>query len=67
MPEAEPTAQTVADIVARASRGEAEAWSALVRLYARRLYALVRSRLLDRHRSEEIVQDVFAAVYRSLK
>lgn len=45
-----------------ALRGDDQCWHELVRLYARRLFALANSRLRSPDRAEEVVQSVFATV-----
>ena len=45
-------------VVARACAGDEDAWREIVSRYARRLYALVASRLRDRTAAEEVVQGV---------
>lgn len=47
-------------VIARACAGDEDAWREIVSRYARRLYALVASRLRDRTAAEEVVQGVFA-------
>lgn len=49
-------------LLTRASGGDADAWSELVRLYARRVYAMAFSRLHNRDVAEEITQSVLATV-----
>lgn len=53
----------VAALVARAARGDDGAWSALVDRYARRIYALAKSRLHDADLAEEVSQAVFMSVF----
>lgn len=55
------------DPVARAAAGDDSAWAELVRLYARRVYALARSRLRDHHAAEEVTQSVFMTVSSKLR
>lgn len=49
-----------------AQAGDQDAWTALVNLYARRLFALARSRLRSDDAAEELVQSVFATLAQSL-
>lgn len=49
-------------IVAQAAQGEEGAWEQLVALYARRVFAMARSRLHDDELAEEITQSVFVTV-----
>jgi RNA polymerase sigma-70 factor (ECF subfamily) len=53
-------------LVARAASNEEQAWTELIGLYSRRVYALARSRLRDSHLAEEITQAVFVSVYQYL-
>jgi RNA polymerase sigma-70 factor (ECF subfamily) len=57
----------LAALVARAARGEERAWEDLVRLYARRVYAMAQSRLRRPDLAEEITQSVFVTVATKLK
>lgn len=57
----------LAALVARAAGGEERAWEDLVRLYARRVYALAQSRLRRPDLAEEITQSVFVTVAIKLK
>jgi RNA polymerase sigma-70 factor, ECF subfamily len=50
------------DLLARAAAGDDSAWTQLVNLYARRLFALARSRLGSVDLAEEIVQSVLVTV-----
>lgn len=56
-----------AEVLERASRGEAEAWEQVVRVYARRVFAMAKSRCGNADVSEEITQSVFATVATKLK
>lgn len=49
-----------------AQAGDQDAWTALVSLYARRLFALAKSRLRNEDAAEELVQSVFATLAQSL-
>lgn len=49
-------------ILAAAAAGDHDAWSQIVSLYGRRLYALAKSRCKDGEVAEEITQSVFATV-----
>ncbi len=49
-----------------AQAGDQHAWTALVNLYARRLFALAKSRLRNEDTAEELVQSVFATLAQSL-
>ena len=52
-------------LVRDAAAGDEAAWSSLVGLYTRRVYALARSRLGSPELAEEITQDVFVKVAQS--
>jgi len=52
----------LASIIARAALGEESAWEELMGLYARRVFAMARSRLHDDDLAEEITQSVFVTV-----
>lgn len=51
-----------AGVIAAASRGDEGAWGEIVRAYARRIYALAKSRCRDADVAEEITQSVLATV-----
>ena len=53
------------EIIRDAAAGDEAAWSRLVELYTRRIYALARSRLGSPELAEEITQDVFVKVAQS--
>lgn len=50
------------DLIAAVCRGDEAAWTELVRLYSRRVFALVRSRVRDPELAEEITQSVFVTL-----
>jgi RNA polymerase sigma-70 factor, ECF subfamily len=52
----------VSSIVRAAAEGGSDAWRALIGLYARRVYALCKSRCKDHDAAEEITQSVFATI-----
>lgn len=58
---------TVGALVARASRGDEDAWGELVSLYARRVYALARARRFSPDDAEEITQSVFVTIASKLR
>lgn len=59
----EPDAgERLADLLARASTGDNDAWRSIIDLYARRVFALAKSRCGDAVLAEEITQSVFATV-----
>ena len=49
-------------LVARATQGDSDAWFDLVKRFAGRLYAMIKSRVGDRATAEEIAQSVLATV-----
>jgi len=51
-----------APLLQRAAGGDEDAWRRLIDAYARRVYAMARSRLRRDDLAEEITQDVFATV-----
>jgi RNA polymerase sigma-70 factor (ECF subfamily) len=59
-PEHDPA--ELASVIARAALGEEDAWRELMDLYARRVFAMVRSRLHSDELAEEITQSVFVTV-----
>lgn len=54
------------ELLTRASAGEAAAFAALVRRYQRTVYSIALRMLGDRHRAEDLAQEVFLQLYRSL-
>lgn len=55
------------DLVLRCRAGDAAAWEGLVRLYSRRIYNLAY-RFVSRHeQAEDLTQDVFMRIYKSLE
>lgn len=50
------------ELLRAAAAGDDQAWRRLIGLYARRVYALVRSRVGDPDLAEELTQSVFATV-----
>lgn len=63
----EPDAgERLADLLARASTGDNDAWRSVIDLYARRVFALAKSRCGDADLAEEITQSVFATVASTL-
>lgn len=59
-------ADDTAALVARAASGDGHAWRLLLDRYARRVYALARSRLPDADTAEEITQSVFVTIAENL-
>jgi len=51
-----------AAVIAAAAGGDEQAWRTLLAMYARRVYALARSRCRSDELAEEITQSVFATV-----
>lgn len=54
------------ELLTRASAGETAAFAALVRRYQRTVYSIALRMLGDRHRAEDLAQEVFLQLYRSL-
>lgn len=54
------------ELLTRASAGESAAFAALVRRYQRAVYSIALRMLSDRHRAEDLAQEVFLQLYRSL-
>jgi RNA polymerase sigma-70 factor, ECF subfamily len=54
------------ELLTRASAGESAAFAALVRRYQRTVYSVALRMLGDRHRAEDLAQEVFLQLYRSL-
>mgnify|MGYP001420595762 CR=1 FL=1 len=55
------------DVLRAAAGGDEEAWRIIVRLYGRRVFALVQSRCRQADLSEEITQSVFVTVAAKLR
>jgi RNA polymerase sigma-70 factor (ECF subfamily) len=55
------------ELLTRASAGEAAAFAALVRRYQRTVFSIALRMLGDRHRAEDLAQEVFLQLYRSLQ
>ena len=51
----------------RARAGESSAFAALVRRYQRTVYSIALRMLNDRHRAEDLAQEVFLQLYRALE
>jgi RNA polymerase sigma-70 factor (ECF subfamily) len=63
----EPDAgERLAELLARASAGDNGAWRSIIDLYARRVFALAKSRCGDADLAEEITQSVFATIASTL-
>ena len=54
------------EILTRARAGDGAAFTALVRQYQRTVYSIALRMLSDRHRAEDLAQEVFLQLYRSL-
>jgi len=54
------------ELLTRASAGDAAAFAALVRRYQRTVFSIALRMLGDRHRAEDLAQEVFLQLYRSL-
>lgn len=57
---------SVCDALARARSGDAAAFTALVRQHQRTVYSLALRMLLDRHKAEDLAQEVFIRLHRKL-
>ncbi len=55
------------ELLTRASAGESAAFAALVLRYQRTVYSIALRMLSDRHRAEDLAQEVFLQLYRSLE
>ncbi len=58
--------EQLATLVARASRGDEDAWRAIVERCAPRMHAILRAQCRDDDLAEEIVQSTFCTVVRTL-
>jgi len=56
-----------APLVARAKKGDTEAFDELVRKHYQRLYGLVYNMTSNREDTHDLLQDIFSKAYRSLK
>jgi RNA polymerase sigma-70 factor (ECF subfamily) len=54
------------ELLTRASAGESAAFAALVRRYQRTVYSIALRMLNDRQRAEDLAQEVFLQLYRSI-
>jgi RNA polymerase sigma-70 factor (ECF subfamily) len=54
------------ELLTRARAGEASAFAALVRRYQRCVFSIALRMLSDRHRAEDLAQEVFLQLYRGL-
>lgn len=54
------------ELLTRARAGESSAFAALVRRYQRTVYSIALRMLNDRHRAEDLAQEVFLQLYRTL-
>lgn len=66
-PDPQPQAPELSRLIGAAAKGDQDAWRSLVGLYARRVFALARSRVRDADLAEEVTQSVFATVAIKLK
>ena len=55
------------ELLTRASAGEPAAFASLVRRYQRTVFSIALRMLGDRHRAEDLAQEVFLQLYRSLE
>jgi RNA polymerase sigma-70 factor, ECF subfamily len=54
------------ELLTRARAGESSAFAALVRRYQRTVYSIALRMLSDRHRAEDLAQEVFLRLYRAI-
>jgi RNA polymerase sigma-70 factor (ECF subfamily) len=54
------------ELLTRARAGDASAFAALVRRYQRSVFSIALRMLSDRHRAEDLAQEVFLQLYRTL-
>ncbi|GAB4383651.1 MAG: RNA polymerase sigma factor [Phycisphaerales bacterium] len=59
-------AEGLTALLERAASGEDSAWSELIQIYGRRVFALARSRLRSHDAAEEVTQSVFVSIARKL-
>lgn len=62
----ESDAWSADELLTRARAGESSAFAALVRQYQRTVFSIALRMLSDRHRAEDLAQEVFLQLYRSL-
>lgn len=62
----DPESEQLAGLVERASRGDEDAWQAIVERCAPRMHAILRAQCRDEDLAEEIVQSTFCTVVRML-
>jgi RNA polymerase sigma-70 factor, ECF subfamily len=62
----EDEARATDDLLSRALAGESPAFTALVRKHQRPVYSLALRMLSDRHEAEDLAQEVFLQLFRSL-
>ena len=55
------------DLIARSQEGDTRAFDDLVRKYTPKLYGLVYNMTSNREDTADLLQDIFAKAYRSLK
>lgn len=61
-----PNLETLGETLRRATAGDEIAWREIVGAYARRVYALARSRRLSEHQAEDVTQSVFVTVAKQI-
>lgn len=54
------------DLLSRARDGESSAFAALVRRYQRSVYSIALRMMCDRHKAEDLAQEVFLQLHRAL-
>lgn len=61
-----PGRDALSETLRRAAAGDEGAWLEIVGAYARRVFALARSRRLDEHQAEDVTQSVFVTVAKQI-
>ena len=61
-----PNPDSLSETLRRAAAGEEGAWREIVGAYARRVFALARSRRLSEHQAEDVTQSVFVTVAKQI-
>jgi RNA polymerase sigma-70 factor (ECF subfamily) len=59
--------QSESELIVRAQKGDAEAFSTLARTYERRLFVLALHHTRDRHEAEDLSQEVWLKAFRAVR
>lgn len=62
----DPEAPRDADLIARAKRGDSQAYGSLYQRYAESIYKYIRLRVSDEHAAQDLTETVFLRSYESL-